>query len=420
MQFLGLSVLNIFPFKILINSTLKWILIVVLYLTNFQIYAQEAQISEFNNVLFQSNFSQRDNIYWQIKDQDDYNFLISQNKYLLSAKKGRWISDLKFSSIPKDYLVETNIKFLLGKIEWGSAGIIFGIKGKIEGALVIQINKKGKFRICRVIDQQSIKPISSADKGEQFGWMNISGKLDYQKPISIGLICYKSTYSVYINNQKVYKDTLPNNQSVGSIGYYLEGPISVESDQFLIKTVNSKIKTESIPQRSEIIKPEINTDSLPLSSNNSKEDTKLNSAPSGDILKLSDNIIALKKEIEQLKKENSNLKIENKLLKDKESDYEEVINNFQSKTNANPKTNWITKNNDLEKENEYLKNEIAELKQYKKLIQENKDGDLLVVMTENLRKSQNQNLELQKKLEQLNPKKTDAKHPIKKAKKQNN
>ena len=111
-----------------------------------------------------------------------------------------------------------------------------------------------------------------------------------------------------------------------------------------------------------------------------------------------------RKENLALKKENENLVAELKQVKLKNAELQAYINKYLDSKLKSALDVEQNKNEILSKENEQLKQDNAELKGLKDNISKAKDGDIIIVLSDNLKKEQTKNEELTKKIKELEDK----------------
>ncbi len=111
-----------------------------------------------------------------------------------------------------------------------------------------------------------------------------------------------------------------------------------------------------------------------------------------------------RKEAMKLRKENENLAAELKQVKLKNEELQAYINKYldvKLKTDLDIEKN---KNEILTKENERLKEENSDLKGLKENIAKAKDGDIIILLSDNLKKEQKKNEELTQKIKEMEEK----------------
>jgi hypothetical protein len=367
-----------------------------LYLVQSYSYGQQ-QLSPYTIKVFQSEFNDEDKVNWPVKEQSDFKHIIADGYYNLSTEIGgkKIYTGLRFNKIPNQYLVTTDVSFKKDGSSWGSIGVVIGAKNKLSNALLVQVNKKNQFRLSRLEGADNIKIISKGKTKADYGWIDIGAKPSTNW-MNIKLLVDNNQLLIFIENKLTYTHKVSADETKGTMGYFLDGPANVEVDKLSIFTkAGQKVETEDFSidkvKEKDIIKPEgTTTTTKPVS---------------GDVTKLASALAEYKKENNELTEQLEDLKIENQLLKNKNTELQQAM----AKTNADEKGTDVKKMKDenkrLLKENEALKEEIIELQQYKTLIKKNKDADLIIVLTENLKKEQKINAELRTQIKNLEKKK---------------
>lgn len=308
----------------MIDTIKKFIIFLFLFANN--INAQEIKNNIYKFKIINEDFSSKNHDFPIIRDNDNY-FILDENEYLIIRENNQ----SEYAIIIENSLAENSYlktKFKLGPSKDNtSVGIIASADKDFTKALVIEINKKGEYRIKQL---NTNNYIYLSGKKRKNGWVrnkNINKENEYN---ILELIDNKNNITLKINNKLIQNFDLKINKS----GYYglLIGPYAkARVSYYYLNSDNTQLK----------VKKEIEKNDFGNTINREN--------------KISNNI-----------EENIDSKYLNKI-----DNLEVIIEGLNNKLNSKTEE----RNKQLESKEKELKNSQNEIQKFENLIQEiiNKD-----------------------------------------------
>jgi hypothetical protein len=351
---------------------MKKIVLGVLLLLNLQIYGQAPKDISLTTKVFSSDFSSATSSVWPQVNNEFYFFLIKDNSYIIECNNNEKKAYLLPKGNPKldTFKVEADIVPDREKDDDGVVGLAIDIQDKISGGYLVEINNNQQFRVVTIEGNGSYSPITN--RGKRDGWVGYSAvKNGEYMHMTVTAIAGK----IYLNIG-------------GGDVFDFDNPITTRGQNGLFISGKYKSKVGSF----EVYGPE-------------KPGTVTDNTNTGDLTTLNNALLDCRKENKDLSSKLDISKQEVAEARYKNKELQTYISqNLDVKLQEELKKQTEIANN-LKAENEKLKNESEDLRELKKTIEQNKDGDLVMVLSENLKKEQQKNAELEKKIKAMSGKK---------------
>jgi hypothetical protein len=350
---------------------MKKIVLAGFLLFQLQIYGQLPKDVGLSQKVFSSSFTAGDHNWPQVNNEF-YFFLAKDSNYIMECNS----SDKKAYLLPKaspkldSFKVEADILPDRNKGDDGVVGLAINIQDKISGGYLVEINNKKQYRVVSIDGNGNYSAISNRMRGE--GWVKYSESNDadfiHLSVIQLGAIIYVS-----LENDEIFR---------------FDNPISIKGQNglFISGKYKTRIRNFAVYAEQTETNNTISTGKGDLTTlNNALLDCRKENKELADKLDISKQEIAearfKNKELQTYISQNLDIKLQEELKKQKE-----IADKLQV-------------------ENERLKNESEDLRALKKTIEDNKDADLVMVLSGNLKKEQQKNAELEKKIKQMSKKK---------------
>lgn len=320
---------------------------------------------EFNRLLVDEDFTNLNNKWDQQSNSD--NSFIGLTQGFQTWRKNEKSGFFIFPQKKQEYSVfETSVNFTFnskgGKNQ--SAGLVLQAQDDGTGAVLIEINKKKQYRIMRAFNNRLV-PIS----GEGDGWMK-GKKAITSSENTVMLRTYDKIYDLYINDKYITSFT-EIEYSRGQIGLYIGANSMAVFHRFIVKTDDDHVGDDS-----------------PKPGSIDEEKT------------LSQVIVKLKETIN--KKDKRILELENEV---RGMNGRSIADSNILRQKADLENRLIACNRELEtlkSENYILNSKLKELEEFKRLITQNENGDIIINLS-NLTAEQKKQIEgLQSQVKQLN------------------
>ncbi|MBS3914145.1 MAG: hypothetical protein KG003_06575 [Bacteroidetes bacterium] len=235
-----------------------------------------------------------------------------------------------------------------------SAGIVLQAQADGSGALVVEVNKKKQFRILRAVNNRMI-----AVSGQGEGWVKNKKAITSGENMIL-IRTYDKIYDLFINGIFVISFT-EIEYSKGQIGLYIGAQSKVVFHRLTVKTDDDHVNSEG-----------------PKNGNPDEEKT------------LSQVIVKLKETINKKDKRIADLEAEVRSLAGRNVADTTVVRQKQDLENR-----LLVCNREMESaksEREYLQTKLKSLEDFKQLIRENENGDIIINLS-NLTASQKAQIE---------------------------
>lgn len=312
--------------------------------------AQEIPPSLFNKIILNEEFEKESTYFPIIVDQDNY-FVLDKGDYLLSRHNTETEhAIIARTNTLKDFLLKTKIRLGPSRNSSSSIGIILKAQTDGSGAVIIELNANGEYRIKQLID--STYTFLSA-KNKDDGWRSNKIIKEVDEYNIVEIRSSKNIYELYINDAYITSISIPK-YTEGLFGLIISANTKARIGYYLIKekgeeetSISSTKALKNIPKNTLVI------------DNNATLNQKIISLQytiKGNNRKIEELETKLKiavATIKELKTENKNLiskstnNNEEKLLSKKNQELTKQIN--QLKTNL--KEIEIRKNTKSEKDN---------------------------------------------------------------------
>lgn len=320
---------------------------------------------DFSKIKWEENF----NIIseqWPATYTSDNFFIIQNGNYELfrkNDKSGFYIFQDNVNDEFDYFELNTIVSFGSNSNKKQSVGLVFQAQANGSGALILEVNQKREFRLKRLSTAGEQYLTGSVNKK---GW--VKSKRNLKKSINkIKIKTYEKIYDVYLNDKYVYTFT-EIEFSKGKVGVYI-GPNSKANVDFLQLNVS---------------------DDYNISNQNPGTDVNEEKSFQQIIVKLRESINKKQKEIDELESQlmtcNRTKNIDTSVLRIMKESSNRVA--FLEKK--------VTK---IEDTLVMLKLENYRLNEFRKSVQEQENGDIIINLTNinSKQKSQIENLESQKK-----------------------
>lgn len=338
---------------------------------------------EFNRLLLDEDFMSLAGK-WEQQSNADNSFIgVSQGfqTWRRNPKSGFFI----FSTKTKEYSVFEVSAHLIFNAKGGknqSAGVVIQAQQDMSGAILIEVNKKRQYRIMRAVNNRLI-----AISGEGEGWVKKKGAVSNSEN-QIMVRTYDKIYDLYINGEFVTSFT-EIEFSRGQIGLYVGPASNVIFNRLVVKTDDDHVGDDG-----------------PKNGTIDEEKT------------LSQVIVKLKETIN--KKDKRILELENEV---RSISGRGVADSVLIRQKNDAESRLISCNRELEtlkSENYILKTKLTELEEFKRLIVQSENGDIIINLS-NLSANQKKQIEsLQSELrlqasllEQVKQEKTELQNLLK-------
>lgn len=319
-------------------------------------------------------------------------FIVQDGEYILQRKApaAPYAIIANFEENFTDFKVITSLKLDKALSEEGFAGFMFMMQSEGQGGFLVELNKKNEYRLRQIVNG-TYKYITGTSKTG--GWLKHNSIHDAGSSNMIEIRKKNRNYDLYFNNNFVQSFSEPAYRS-GSLGMIV-GPATRCKIDFMY------VFTETSPEELSVAAsaPSNNSEAAPESS--------------GDMIEMTESLIRMKTQINKLNEENEELRKIISAMKsgDQEKDvtaknYEKQIKSLQDQVIKKEQTldSLIRKNNDLLK--------------FKELAGGNENGDLIIILSKNLKAEKEKNAVLEKELAELKTKQdstSSQKSPVKTA-----
>jgi hypothetical protein len=186
---------------------------------------------DYPRLLWDEDFNQSSEK-WPLTYNAD-NFFVIQNGNFELLRSNQKTGTFVFSRDERNFNffeAKTRIVFNEGPAKMPVAGLVLQAQPDGSGALVVEINNKGQYRVRRVRSEQSIYLTGN---GEHEGWMKPKKVLNRTDNI-ITVKTYEKVYDVYLNGQ--YVSTFTELEfSSGKMGFYVGPGTRISTDYLQVR-----------------------------------------------------------------------------------------------------------------------------------------------------------------------------------------
>ena len=205
-------------------------------------HAQKISTETYTNKIIQEDFNdQSSNIFKTITTVDNY-FIIDNGDYLLSRNnKDNEYAIIAENSSVTDFILKTNIRIGPSSNKKASAGIILKAQQDGKGAIIVEINKKGQYRIKQLTLNKY--NIISGNKINN-GWTKNQYINKLEKENTIEVRSEKNVYEMYINNHYITTFFITDYTS-GSCGIIINSATKVRMSYYYVNAKEEKRTTNA-------------------------------------------------------------------------------------------------------------------------------------------------------------------------------
>tara|TARA_B100000401_G_C52813636_1_gene725430 strand:+ start:4371 stop:6236 length:1866 start_codon:yes stop_codon:yes gene_type:complete len=363
------------------NISIFYILIISILSINF-IDAQTIKDDAYKNLYLKEDFNMPGDYFPIVTTNENY-FIIDDGDYLMSRNNNESeYAVIANSSLINNFILKTSVRIGPSKNKNASIGVIMKAQQDGKGAIIFELNKKGEYRLKKLINND----YTNISNSENNGWIKNNEIKTEDLVNKIEIRCENNLYEILINNFYVNSFEIQNFKE-GYTGIIISPATKARLDYFylnkkgeknnleLFKNQNHK-KNKKIDQNIEKKYEEIQTE---------------NNTQKQEIVKLKKQIKNYNIEIENIRKneiennkieileqENSNLKnklqiVENKNIKqnNKLKEQDSILNKLQIENqklqddlnNENQLTELFNKQlSEIKKEKKELKNKEVKLR----------------------------------------------------------
>ena len=297
------------------NFSIFYILITSLLSINF-IDAQTIKDDEYKNRYLKEDFNIPGDYFPIVTTSDNY-FIIDDGDYLMSRNNNESeYAVIANSSLINNFILKTSVRIGPSKNKNASIGLIIKAQQDGKGAIIFELNKKGEYRLKKLINNEYINISTS----ENNGWIR-NNKINTEDLVNkIEIRSEDNLYEILINNFYINRFEIQNFKE-GYTGIIISPATKARLDYFYLNK-----------------KGEINNLELNTHNQNYQEIKKIDQD--------------IEKKYEKIQTENNTQKQEIIKLKKQIKNYNIEIENIRNNEIENNKIKI------LEKENSKLKNEL--------------------------------------------------------------
>lgn len=327
--------------------------------------AQPQVTKEFNKILLSDDFSNLSGK-WQESSTSE-NLITGLNPGYEVWRRNRKSGFFVFPEQKKDlqyFEISVGFAFSEKGSKNQSAGLMLMVPEKNNGGVVIEVNRKGQFRVQRAVNN-IFSPTTPGDDG----WIKSGASMKTSGNVLM-IRTYDKIYDLFINGKYVYTFT-EIDYSKGSYGLYVGADSRIIFQTLEIKTDEEVLNTENK-----------NPDKI-------DEDKTLNQI----IIRLRETINKKEKRIteleEQLRTANARGGSDTAAIRQKKECEKNMLST-------------LSEMNNLKAENEALKDKIATLEAFQNQVKTSENGDIVINLTQMNNKQQTIIKDKDKKIEELN------------------
>ena len=313
------------------KKTISTTLLFITFLTGI-LSAQQIPLTNYNKQFIHEDFNQEGH-HFEIANTTDNYFIIDKGDYLLSRNnnKSEYAIIANKSSVT-NFILKTSIRLGPTKNKKASIGIILKAQQNGKGAIIFEINKKGKYRIRQQLSN-TYKILSGKSKNE--GWVKSKSINKVNEHNFIEIITENNIYEVYMNS-KYLTTFYVADYTNGSCGLIISAETKARVSYYYINTKgnnttattsyahknsnNTNTSTEKLNK--EIATHQVNNTKLDSLNTKSRENQegeleslrKKNNDQTAVSVEQEKEIISLKYSIRELKSKSTSTNLTNKQL----------------------------------------------------------------------------------------------------------
>jgi len=352
--------------KHLISTTLLFITFL-----SSSLNAQQISLANYNKEFIHEDFNQEGDRFKIVTTTDNY-FIIDKGDYLLSRNNNESeYAIIANKSSVSNFILKTAIRLGPSNNKKASIGIVLKAQQDGKGAIIFEINKKGKYRIKQLLDN-TYKILSGRSKHE--GWVKSKTINGVDEHNFIEIITENNIYEVYMNS-KYLTTFYVADYTNGSCGLIISAETKARISYYYINTKgdnttpttsyahknSSNTNTTTKELNKKIATPEVNNAKLNSLNTESRENQEgrleslreKNNNQAAVTVEQEKEITSLKYSIRDLKSKSTSTNSTNKQLTENINALKQLVTLEKSVS-----TSLI---NDLNKVNKSLNSEIKKL-----------------------------------------------------------
>jgi hypothetical protein len=347
------------------------IIVIIIFLSGNIISGQEILVDDFTNQIVHENFYEKTDVFPIQKSGENF-FIIDDNEYLVSRNNSNSeYAIILESDLISNFFLKTSVRLGPSKNKNASIGIIIKADTEFNRAIILEVNRKGEFRIKELSND---KYIFLTGKSRKNGWVrnkninkeNLHNEIEVRnKKNNLNFIVNgKIISSLEIQKfNKGYCGLLIGADSKARIKYYY---LNSNGDEKILKNKTDEIKKI---EKEQISEEKTFENSQEINAIKNKNNSLKESLKTLEALKL------INSELEENKLQLSNINLESKnIINDRENKINQLegiikekdISEEKSKNTINDRENKINQLEDIiekkEISEEKSKNTINDLK----------------------------------------------------------
>ena len=365
------------------------IIVIIIFLSSNIISAQEILVDDFTNQIVHENFYEKTDVFPIQKSGENF-FIIDDNEYLVSRNNSNSeYAIILESDLISNFFLKTSVRLGPSKNKNASIGIIIKADTEFNRAIILEVNRKGEFRIKELSND---KYIFLTGKSRKNGWVrnkninkeNLHNEIEVRnKKNNLNFIVNgKIISSLEIQKfNKGYCGLLIGADSKARIKYYY---LNSNGDEKILKNKTEEIKKI---EKEQISEKKTFENSQEINAIKNKNNSLKESLKTLEALKL------INSELEENKLQLSNINLESKnIINDRENKINQLEGIIKEKEISEEKSkNTI---NDLKSELNIKEKEITI--EYNKII-EVKNSNTEIIEKNNILK-----IEILKNTDEIN------------------
>jgi len=365
------------------------IIVIIIFLSSNIISAQEILVDDFTNQIVHENFYEKTDVFPIQKSGENF-FIIDDNEYLVSRNNSNSeYAIILESDLISNFFLKTSVRLGPSKNKNASIGIIIKADTEFNRAIILEVNRKGEFRIKELSND---KYIFLTGKSRKNGWVrnkninkeNLHNEIEVRnKKNNLNFIVNgKIISSLEIQKfNKGYCGLLIGADSKARIKYYY---LNSNGDEKILKNKTEEIKKI---EKEQISEEKTFENSQEINAIKNKNNSLKESLKTLEALKL------INSELEENKLQLSNINLESKnIINDRENKINQLEGIIKEKEISEEKSkNTI---NDLKSELNIKEKEITI--EYNKII-EVKNSNTEIIEKNNILK-----IEILKNTDEIN------------------
>ena len=365
------------------------IIVIIIFLSSNIISAQEILVDDFTNQIVHENFYEKTDVFPIQKSGENF-FIIDDNEYLVSRNNSNSeYAIILESDLISNVFLKTSVRLGPSKNKNASIGIIIKADTEFNRAIILEVNRKGEFRIKELSND---KYIFLTGKSRKNGWVRNKNINKENLHNEIEIRNKKNKLNFIVNGQiisslkiqkfnKGYCGLLIGADSKARIKYYY---LNSNGDEKILKNKTEEIKKI---EKEQISEEKTFENSQEINAIKNKNNSLKESLKTLEALKL------INSELEENKLQLSNINLESKnIINDRENKINQLEGIIKEKEISEEKSkNTI---NDLKSELNIKEKEITI--EYNKII-EVKNSNTEIIEKNNILK-----IEILKNTDEIN------------------